>query len=155
MSSISLINKMSGVIYAISSPSTNSIYIGSSFNHMKRYQSHLNQLSPNFNGYFCTSKNIVSQNDHSFDIIEHYTCNTERQLREREAWYQANYNGHLKLVNKNRACRSPKQYRIDMKHMINKKYSCSDCGGRYTCTNLSHHVKSKRHIKALKEKNGN
>jgi excinuclease UvrABC ATPase subunit len=155
MNSLSIINKMTGVIYAISSPSTNSIYIGSSFNHMRRYNGHLNQLNPNFNGYYCRSKDIVAQNDHKIEIVEYFICNTEKQLREREGWWQKNYNGLMKLVNKNIACRSQKQYRQDMKHMINKKYSCSDCGGRYTCTNLSHHVKTKRHVKALQQKNGN
>lgn len=152
MNSFPLKNARTGIIYTITSQTLKSIYIGSTFVFNKRKSGHLQQVSPNFKGTYCTSLPIVQQSDHQFNIIEEIPVSSKRQLDKREGYYQRNYSGHYNLVNKMIAGRSKKRYRADMKSYINERFDCNDCGGSYTRTNKSHHIKCKKHLDAINNK---
>lgn len=135
-----------GIIYSVSSPSLNKIYIGSTFKYGRRKAVHRQEK---YNR--CTSSEIIKQDDYEFNIIERYQCESKKQLLRREGTHQLNYNGGYDLVNKMIAGRTRAEYREHRKNFINEKFVCDKCGGKYTRTNHSHHIKSKKHTDDNKE----
>ena len=134
-----------GVIYSITSQSLGKIYIGSTFNYNKRISNH------KWVGNTCTSKAIIGQADYTTNVLERVEVNSKKELHRLEGRHQLNYNGALELVNKIIAGRTKSEYRQQKKDMINEKHTCQACGGKYTRTNKSHHIKTKKHINSTPE----
>ena len=72
-------------IYAIMSPSTHKIYVGST----------IRSLEIRFNGHnqsvkFCTSKEIIKYGDAYIQLIENFPCSNARELQQQEGFYILN-----------------------------------------------------------------
>lgn len=79
-----------GKIYAIRSPQTNKIYIGSTTQPLrKRLWDHKNDnYNPNRTEKICTSKKIMDLGDYYIELLENFPCNTKEELNKREGELQ-------------------------------------------------------------------
>ena len=76
-----------GKIYAIKSPDTEMVYIGSTCGDLnKRLSKHKTNLRSYLNGNYCytTSYEIVKYNTCYIELLEHHACNTKEELNRRE-----------------------------------------------------------------------
>ena len=108
-----------GKIYKITSKQTDKIYIGSTIRSLTtRINEHKSRFNKTKN--VCISREILKYDDCEISLIENYPCNNKQELREREGWFQTNFN----CVNNTIAGRIIKQYRIDNREKI-KEYKQS------------------------------
>lgn len=137
-----------GLIYMILSPSIKKAYIGSTTTPIKKRISHHESCSNN-----TTSRVIIKQKDYRVKILERFKCNSRKELVKREGTHQLNFNkkGYI-LVNRMIAGRTMTEYRNDKYNYIHEKINCLQCGGKYTRTNISHHMKCRKHLESLKPK---
>lgn len=138
-------------VYKITSKQTDLCYVGSTTKSLKaRFCRHKSVYNK------CSSREIMKYPDCSIELIEETPV---EQLRERERyWYLT-----LDCVNTNNPLQTPGELKAYMKEYLKeykvtyckinkakineqkkKKYEC-ECGGCYTRTNKSTHVKSKMH----------
>lgn len=90
-----------GKIYAIRSPQTNKIYIGSTTQSLrKRFSLHkCDNYNPKRNDKVCTSKDIMDFEDAYIELLELFPCNTKEELNKREGELQRFHNcvNHYKM----------------------------------------------------------
>lgn len=158
---------MKGIIYKITSPSTDKIYIGSTIQplmeRLYHHRSHLNNTTSNL---------IISFNDAVIECIEEVEFDTKKKLHDRERYYiQLNRD---KCVNKVIPSRTMKEYEVDNRDKrkqyrirnadevkertkqyyrdnadrLNAKIIC-ECGGKHTFKHKSTHLKSNKHQKYI------
>ena len=91
-----------GKIYAIRSPNTDKIYIGSTTQSLKKRL--WNHKNDNYNPTrgaerMCTSKQIMDFGDHYIELLENFPCNTKEELNKREGELQRLHNcvNHYKM----------------------------------------------------------
>jgi len=79
-----------GKIYAIKSPQTDKIYIGSTTQSLnRRWHNHRNDnYNPNREEKRCTSKKIMDHEDAYIELLEAFPCNTKQELNKREGELQ-------------------------------------------------------------------
>ena len=137
---------MKGIVYKISSPSTDKIYIGSTIqslkNRFKQHERKYNNIS---------SKQIIDYKNAIIESIEEIECNSLFDLRDRERYYiELNRNICVNLLIPNR---TKKEYYDDNKDRCkqygNEKHTC-ECGGLYSNGNKSRHMNSLLHKSFLK-----
>jgi hypothetical protein len=155
--------KSIGLIYKISSPSTDSVYIGST---TKTIQQRLRQHKADYKRYlnktknYVTSYEIVKYDDAIIELLEKLEYENKIELYDREAYYIKLDNKSINRVipnrtykkyyedNKEQIIEKKKQYAINNKQQIkehqNEKHTC-DCGGKYTNANKARHLKSSKH----------
>jgi len=144
-----------GKIYKLVCSETNKVYIGSTIGTLEH---RLAKHKAPTNG--CKSNDFINPTIH---LIEDYSCNNKKELEIRERYYMENNI----CVNRNIPGRTKqehsKQYRLDNKEKIkqyklnnaeklnekrNEKFNC-DCGGSYSRTNKTRHLKTNKHKKYL------
>ena len=155
-----------GKIYKITSPHTDSVYVGST---IKSLRQRLQEHESNYRSYLkgkrmkLESFEILKLNDYNIELIENYPCNNRNELVLREGYWMK----LIECVNNTIAGRTKKQYHIDNReHHINysKKYyqinkntllekqkmqtNC-ECGGHYARNHKARHMRSKKHQKYL------
>ena len=162
-----------GLIYKLCCRDTaiTDIYVGSTCNFRRRKANHKHNCNnENRKGYNTYVYQFIR--DHggweNFEMIEllKYPCNTKRELGLKEREYLELLGGTL---NKRVPTRSIKEHYEENKEQINEntkayyqknkeqllenaneKFNC-DCGGCYTKTNKTQHLKSPKHQKFLNE----
>ena len=72
--------------------------------------------------------------------MSYYTNYYKEQKREYMKEYRKN-NKEYTIRNKDKS----KEYYIKNKNRFNEKFNC-DCGGKFTRTNISAHMKTKKHV---------
>jgi hypothetical protein len=80
-----------GKIYAIRSPQTDDVYIGSTTSTLKkRFQKHMSSFKQWENENYCyvTCFDILKFDDCYIELIENYPCENEEELRKREGTHQ-------------------------------------------------------------------
>ena len=70
------------------------------------------------------------------EYVKQWRIDNSEQINERSKQYRIDNKDELKQYDK--------QYRIDNKERIHEKHTC-DCGGKYTTTNKSYHLKTENH----------
>lgn len=110
--------------------------------------------------YYCTSFEIIKNNDYRIELIEEYSCDDRKTLVKKERHYIETSN----CVNKRIEGRTMKEYNDHRKEhykeyrRLNKqkisdyskqKIKCQ-CGCTLTRCNISTHKKSKKHLDILK-----
>lgn len=132
-------------IYTIRSHQTDDIYIGSTTQLLcRRFADHKNNYTRYLAGRYnnVTSFKIVKYEDCYIELLEAFPCETKAELCKRE--------GELirlhKCVNKYIAGRTKLEYYQTNKEQINEKHLC-ECGGKYTTTHKSSHIKTLKHQK--------
>lgn len=132
-----------GFIYRIDSPSLRLSYIGSTEDMKARTSAHKCERAN-----VCTSRTIIRAGDATFTVIAEGEFEDAKAMRAQEGRLIRYWAGQYALVNKRQEGRDKATYRADnlatIKQQANTHFVCA-CGGKYTRTNLSHHVKSKRH----------
>lgn len=166
-------NFANGKIYAIRSPQTQQIYIGSTTQPLyKRFHRHKTM--------YCSSKEIMKYPDCYIELLENYACSDKNELNRREGELIRLHD----CVNKQIAGRTPVEYKVDNRQEIlsknkqyyqenktekieqskqyyrdnkqtineqkNQKYNCF-CGGRYTNANKNRHFKSNNHLEIIRQ----
>jgi hypothetical protein len=160
---------VNGKIYKLSSPSTEDVYIGSTYQSLRsRFTSH----KMDYNLYvsqkreYLSSFEIVKYNDCIIELVESYPCDNKDELRMREDYYIKLYPN---AVNIHAAYQSPedrKKYQNDYSNNYNKPYlennkdkiskqrkqkiTCNICGVVHTKGTHARHMKSKEHLDAIK-----
>jgi hypothetical protein len=148
---------MKGIVYKISSPSTDKIYIGSTIQPINyRFSYHKGKYNT------CSSKEIINYKNAIIEPIEEIEYNTLFDLRKRERYYiDLNREKCVNIVIPNKTDKEindankarHKQYRLDnsdyLKRVRNEKYIC-ECGGEYSYSNKQRHIKTKLHQDFLK-----
>ena len=72
-------------IYAIMSPSTHKIYVGSTINTLKdRFNGHNKSIKD------CTSREITKYGDAYIQLIENFPCSNASELEQQEGFYILN-----------------------------------------------------------------
>jgi hypothetical protein len=163
-----------GFIYKISSPSTDSVYIGSTTKTIKqRLKKHKNDYKAYLNNkyHYVTSFEIVKYDDCIIELLEQFDFEDKNELFGREGYY---VKLDKKAINKVIPNRTPKEYRFDNKEHINEKYkqyydankeqikhyqldnkeqikeyknekhNCN-CGSSYTNHDKARHLRTKKH----------
>ena len=165
-------NYQNGKIYCIRSYQTDDIYIGSTtYDYLStRFSIHRDKYKKYLNGtyHYVTSFQILQYPDAYIELIEMFACNSKDELTKREGYHIKN----IDCVNRNIAGRTKAEYRRDNSDLLkqrsrqfrdenpdyNKQYYLINqqrlnhpniccCGGRYTTTNKSNHLKSDKHVK--------
>jgi len=147
----------SGKVYCIRSPNTDKIYIGSTFNILRKRFSHHKSINNK-----TLSTEIISAGDAYIELIsEHQNVNKEQLLKFEGMCIRENAN----CINKITAGRSGKECREDniekqkeyMDKFLkanpdikNKVLTCAECGLTYKYFNRNKHEKTIKH-KALCE----
>jgi hypothetical protein len=106
-----MIKNIKGRIYAVRSPNTDKIYIGSTIMPLSKrmYQHrHLNNL--------CTSKQIIEAGSAYIELIENYECNDKNELHKREGELIREHKNIC--VNKFIPCRTKIEYRNENKEKL-------------------------------------
>ena len=142
-------------IYKLTSPSTTSVYIGSTtqplykrhFDHKEMYKRYLNNKTN-----YTTSFELIKHNDTAITLLERTPCNSKEELAARER----HYIDTIPCVNKNKPNTIPttggiveyqkeyqKGYRVLTKQ---SEHNQCACGGRYTNINKKAHMNTKKHV---------
>jgi hypothetical protein len=122
-----------GKIYAIKSPNTDKIYIGST---TQKY------LSSRLTQHKCvksniSSKEIINCGDAYIELIEMYPCNNIMELNKREGEIFNLYNNK---VNKTQAGRTQKECKRIQYIKNSYKINCSICNKEIVKHNLKKHI---------------
>lgn len=140
---------MKGLIYKITSNSTDRIYIGSTENTLeKRLSQHKSKYNIYLSGRgkYLSSYEILRLGDYDIELIEEYEFETKKDLLKREGFY-IKQNIDI-TVNKVIPTRTKSEYYRDNRERIRNwadaRLIC-DCGKSYTRNNYSHHIKSQFH----------
>ena len=158
-------NYQNGKIYKIVNTEGTLTYIGSTCQSLAmRKAKHHNNYKCWKNGKtnYVTSFKIFDDDEFGCQIIllEAFPCDTKIELEKRERFYIET----IECINKHRPTRTRKEYRVDNIDKIqqykkqyqidnkekiqqhqNEKHECV-CGGNYTTTHKSHHIKSLKHL---------
>lgn len=129
-------------------------YIGKTINYRTRMTGHKsNCTNPNSKAHNLSVYKYIRENGgwHNFDseILAEQECSRRDSAQLEGDWLNF-YNNDTLTLNKQKPGRSHNDsqkayYRANI-DKINEKHRC-DCGGRYTMTNKSVHLKSKKHRK--------
>jgi hypothetical protein len=133
---------MNGTIYKLTSPQTESVYVGSTTESIKsRMSKHKTNYKRYTNGKhnYVSSYEILKHNDAIIELLEQKEYKDKKEMFERERFFM---NSIENTVNKNRCGVSHKE---SVEH-DGEKFIC-ECGGVYTRKNRNAHNKSKRHMK--------
>jgi len=147
-------------IYKIVDNTNNNIYIGSTYLSL---QTRLTKHKCNFNcpNNYCSSYEIIKNNDYKIELIENYPCNNKKELEERENYHIKNnicinikgkgFNSKKYYINnKDKINNQVKQWRINNKEYISNKQKektyCLYCNKDIKNGSLYHHNHSKKHI---------
>ncbi len=165
---MAVVNKyQNGKIYAIRSPSSDKIYIGSTCDSLaKRIYGHRNAHKRFKAGKYpnVTSFEILDFGDEYIELLEACPCNNKNELNRREGQIirvtvlavnrkiegrtPKEYNKEYATINAVAIAAHKKEYRVENAVAIaaqqNEKHACI-CGGRYTTSGKSQHHKSKLH----------
>ena len=102
-----------GKIYKITCKETNEIYIGSTVQLLcNRKSSHINKCN------LSASKKIIERGNYEFELIEHFPCDTARELHMREQYWIDNTEN---TINIKREFESEEAFKIHRK-AYNKEY---------------------------------
>ncbi len=149
-------------IYKITNDFNNDIYIGSTCDTLiKRFSHHKNnsKIECNKNLLLYRLTNEIGFDRFRIDLIEDYPCEDKQALRLREGYWIRQIGTLNKLIagrtkqeycedNKNKKAIYDKEHYEDNKAILNKKIIC-ECGGCYTTTHKSRHLKTKKHLSLL------
>lgn len=149
-----------GVIYKIIEPESQIFYIGSSVDLYFRMANHKTKFNnknsdayykPFYNKLRELNKKITNCIIENIEVFENISI---RNLEKYENEYIKKYENDELNYNKNRAIRTKKEYYIENKEVkkeyANKKIICEICDIEYNTSNKSHHLRSKKHQKAIK-----
>ena len=145
---IKLRNKLDNAkIYKIVDNTSDNIYIGSTCKTLKtRLLEHKNDYKRFIKGLYHNVKSfeILKNNDYKIELLEDCNIKTKQELLKRERFYIENN----ECLNKYIPGRTDKEYYITNKDKINEKFDC-ECGGKYTHTHKSRHIKTTIHLNFL------
>jgi hypothetical protein len=134
-------------IYTIRSHQTDDIYIGSTTQLLcKRLSNHKNTYKHYLAGKYhnVTSYKIIKYEDCYIELLEAFPCETKEQLHKREGELIRSH----KCVNKCIPGRIQSEYYQNnietIKEKQSEKHSCQ-CGGKFTTSSKSRHIKSLKH----------
>ena len=152
-----------GIVYKILCNETGECYIGSA----NTKQCYIGRKSEHKTKDGCSSKQIIERDNYTFSIVEENIF-IDIELRKREQyWIDTSHH----VINTNRAYQSKeqrkeyqknkeeitmrcKEYREKNKEKIrqhkNEQFVC-ECGGKYTQSHKSRHLKTKKHQNYLIE----
>jgi len=88
------------IIYCISSPLTDKVYIGSTSEHIKKRISHHKSNAKRNGG--CKSKEIINLKRWEYHILEEFTYNEKNKFNMKKQLEYYYINGGLNVVNKNK-----------------------------------------------------
>lgn len=163
-----------GKIYSIRSRTSDLVYIGSTVQPLhKRLSVHVRNKRSYDAGKrrFTSSFEIIEQGNYYIELVEEYPCENKEQLLKREGEIQR----ETECVNMRVEARTKKEYYQDNKKFFlekakeyreenreklrvkskeyrekNKiKITCNVCGSIFTKTEITKHLKTQKHIKAL------
>ena len=175
---IKLRNKLNEAkIYKITDNKNNNKYIGSTCQSLKNrlskhkcaYKRFLKGICGNIKSFI-----IIKNNDYKIELLEKCNIKTKPELLERERFYIENnecvnkcipgrydkgtlqYQKDYREANKDKLNNCHKEYREANKDKINikkkEKFVCP-CGGKFTLTHKSTHIKTSKHQNYLKSQN--
>ena len=164
-----------GKIYKIECNITGEVYYGSTTKRWlcDRIGGHRYSAKYNTQSTFNSSQ-IINRGNYNYKVVEYCPCENKIELETRERWWIENnvcVNRNIPLhsraeyyqknkeywqvknkqkyeENRDNALKQQQEYRKKnieiIKSKQNEKFTC-DCGGKYTRSNYSQHIKSKKH----------
>ena len=160
---IKLRNKLDKAkIYKIVDNTNDNKYIGSTCCSLKRRLSYHKKDYKRFLKGLCSnvkSFEIIKNDNYKIELLEDCDIKTKQELLTRERFYIENNNCLNKCIpvrTKKEYYDYQKEYYNDNKDKINikknEKFEC-DCGGRYSYTHKSTHIKTNKHQNYLQSQN--
>ena len=134
-------------IYKITDRTNDNIYIGSTCRTLKqRLQGHKYEYDRFLKGLRnnVRSFGILKNNNYKIELLENCNIKTKDELTARERFYIENN----ECVNKQFPGRTQKEYIEANKNKLQQKFECP-CGGQYTYSNKTTHLKTNKHQKYL------
>jgi len=132
-------------IYKLVDLTNDDMYIGSTTrkNLNTRLSEHVHDYKRYLRGTYhdVSSFKIIEGGNYKIELVESYPCQSRKELNTREGYWINQY----VCVNKYIAGRTAKQQK-------NIKNTCA-CGGKYTNSNKSNHLRSKKHNSYLNQLN--
>lgn len=135
-------------IYKLIDDMNDLIYIGSTTRELKkRLWNHISKYNQYVKGNdkYVTSFEIIKRGNYRIELIEHYPCESQRELSLREGYYIKSNN----CVNKRIEGRTKKEYKQNNYDKLHEKFNCDKCGGSYTRKHMWDHNQTKKHIESL------
>ena len=166
-----------GKIYKLIDNSSDNVYIGSTCRsleerlseHKRGYKRFLKGLLRNVKSF-----DIIKNNDYKIELLEKCKIKTKEELHERERFFIQNNECLNKVVpgrtkeeyyidnkdkikeyrdtNKDKINKDHKEYNNKNKDKISEKFDCP-CGGNFTYTHKSTHIKTAKHQNFLQSLN--
>ena len=158
-------NYQQAKIYKIECNISGKIYVGSTCEptlarrlagHVRKYK---NYLKGKYN--YVSSFDIIKDGDYDIILIESFPCDSKDQLYAKERYWTnelvcVNKNRNQGLLNELGQKEYKKEYYLNHKDKIcaykNEKNNCQ-CGGFYTNSHKSHHLKTIKHQNYIKTLN--
>ena len=168
------------IIYKLHNDDLPEFYIGSTHDEIQRKIQHKsncnneNDEKYNLNVYEFIRANGGYDN-WKFEVLEHYHCDNDIQLRIRERYYYDLFNPELNMIRPYVSEEELKEYQteyqtkyreenkeelkeynakyylentVELQKKQKQKHNC-ECGGKYTISNKQLHCKSKKHTKYI------
>ena len=177
-----MVNYQQAKIYKIESNISGKIYIGSTCKKTlaERMSQHRSDYKRYLNGtyHYVSSFDILANNDYDIVLVESYPCDSKDELYSRERYWTkeldcVNKNRNQGLMNelgkdlyfkeykkeyydqnKDKILKYREEYYDKNKDKMNEKNNCQ-CGGFYTNSHKSHHIKTIKHQNYMKSLNNN
>ena len=146
---------MNGKIYKIVDNTNNNIYIGSTCE--STLSKRLSKHKSDYKRYvdkgikYISSFDIIKNDNYKIELIEDVSCENKYELHDRERYWIENINCINKYKPNSYLDKGKQEYNKEYKelHKITHGKKICDCGGGYTFSQRSHHIKSKKHKKYL------
>lgn len=162
-----------GKIYKLVNDVDDKIYVGHTATTLaKRMDYHRNKAKQHPNRHVYAHLNTLGMTNVRVVLVEEYPCDNKDQLRAREQYWidelqpelnkisayvpdeqrtdnYKEYHEHYRQANTEHIKEYHKQYRQTNAEHYNEKHNCNVCGGKFTTTHKTHHLKSKKHQSAL------
>ena len=138
-----------GIVYKISSPNTDKVYIGSTIRTIKqRLQEHKSTYKRYMDGKYrlVTSFMILENDDVVIEEVEKLENVTMKELHLREAYLIRNTENAINNHIPGRTQYQRYQDNIDRITELKKRIINCTCGKSFTISNMSRHNKSKKHL---------
>jgi len=151
-------------IYVIRNHINDLVYIGSTTQSLsKRFSWHKASMNTKKFQLYEAFEKLGIQNFY-IELLEMYSCNCRDELHKKEGEYIRKYDSYKNGYNSCVAGRTKKEYREDnkeqikeykkdyyqdKKNKINQKFNCELCGGKYTKSHKTQHLKTKKHLKYI------
>ena len=135
-----------GKIYKITCKETNEVYIGSTVQLLcNRKSSHINKCN------LSASKKIIERGNYEFELIEHFPCDTARELHMREQYWIDNTENTINIKREFESEEAFKIHRKEYQKKLGEAYRNGDKREEYLNKKKEYRQKNRDAVRARQQ----